>query len=113
MQRKTYNTQNYNCYGYCVNNPLKYTDITGNVFGIDDIIIGAISSIATSLNQGVGYENAGWHGLGSCGATNKTGMIIFGTVMGAAGASLTGGNFYLIDNCFQRFSMNLRFGRVP
>ncbi|TBX68333.1 hypothetical protein EZL74_08460 [Flavobacterium silvisoli] len=27
-----YNTQNYNRYGYCVNNPLKYTDVTGNMF---------------------------------------------------------------------------------
>lgn len=26
------NTQNYNRYGYCVNNPTKYTDITGNEF---------------------------------------------------------------------------------
>lgn len=34
-----YNTQNYNRYGYCVNNPLKYTDISGNVFGLDDAII--------------------------------------------------------------------------
>jgi RHS repeat-associated protein len=33
------NTQNYNRYAYCINNPLKYTDITGNVFGIDDAII--------------------------------------------------------------------------
>lgn len=33
------NTQNYNRYAYCINNPLKYTDITGNVFGVDDAII--------------------------------------------------------------------------
>jgi RHS repeat-associated protein len=43
-----YNTQNYNRYGYCINNPLKYTDITGNVFGIDDaIIIGAAVGLAS------------------------------------------------------------------
>lgn len=174
-----YNTQNYNRYGYCVNNPLKYTDITGNLIGIDDAILigagialasyltmnlingvpitlkgalmatfigavsgavtfgigsafnnvatfalkatysalahglfqgvlsgiqgggfwagaasGAISSMAASLFQGVGYENAGWHGLGGCGATDSTGMIIFGSVMGGAGAALTGGNFW-------------------
>jgi hypothetical protein len=55
---------------------------------------GALSSIASSLYQGVGYDNAGWHGLGGCGATNTTGMIIFGTVMGGAGAAITGGNFW-------------------
>jgi len=30
---------NYNRYSYCLNNPLKYTDPSGEVFGIDDIII--------------------------------------------------------------------------
>lgn len=43
-----YNTQNYNRYGYCVNNPTKYTDITGNVFGVDDaILIGAGVGLAS------------------------------------------------------------------
>ena len=32
-----YNTQNYNRYGYCVNNPLKYTDVTGNMFNIANL----------------------------------------------------------------------------
>jgi RHS repeat-associated protein len=45
-----YNTQNYNRYGYCVNNPLKYTDVTGNIFGLDDaLLIGAGLAIASYL----------------------------------------------------------------
>jgi len=32
-------TQNFNRYGYCINNPLKYTDPSGEVFGVDDVII--------------------------------------------------------------------------
>ncbi|MBE6262592.1 MAG: RHS repeat-associated core domain-containing protein [Prevotella sp.] len=28
------NSQNYNSYSYCLNNPLKYTDPSGNLFGI-------------------------------------------------------------------------------
>lgn len=32
--QEPYNTQNYNRYAYCVNNPLKYTDVTGNIFGM-------------------------------------------------------------------------------
>jgi RHS repeat-associated protein len=45
------NTQNYNRYGYCVNNPLKYTDITGNVFNIATLVgcIPVIGSIFASL----------------------------------------------------------------
>lgn len=40
------NTQNFNRYAYCVNNPLKYTDKSGNIFHLpilaSAIIIGAI-----------------------------------------------------------------------
>lgn len=45
------NTQNYNRYGYCVNNPMKYTDITGNVFNIATLAgcIPVIGSIFASL----------------------------------------------------------------
>ena len=32
------NSQSLNRYSYCINNPLKYTDPTGEVFGIDDFI---------------------------------------------------------------------------
>lgn len=172
-----YNTQSFNRYGYCWNNPLKYTDKNGEelvsailigagialasyltmnlvngtpitlkgalmatfvgaisgavTFGIGEALngvttfalkatysalahgtfqglvsgiqgggfwagaaSGALSSMASSLFQGVGQDNGGWHGLGGCGATTDTGMIIFGTVMGGAGAALTGGNFW-------------------
>lgn len=36
-----FNTQNYNRYGYVVNNPLKYTDPSGEIFGF---VLGAIFS---------------------------------------------------------------------
>lgn len=32
------NSQNFNRYSYCLNNPLKYIDPSGNLFGIDDAI---------------------------------------------------------------------------
>jgi len=35
------NTQNFNRYSYCLNNPLLYTDPSGELFLIDDILIGA------------------------------------------------------------------------
>lgn len=46
-----YNTQNYNRYGYCVNNPLKYTDVTGNVFNIATVAgcIPVVGSVFASL----------------------------------------------------------------
>jgi len=40
-------SQSFNRYSYCINNPLKYTDPTGEVFGIDDLIfIGAMVYMA-------------------------------------------------------------------
>lgn len=36
------NSQNFNRYAYCLNNPLKYTDPSGEVFAVDDIIIAAV-----------------------------------------------------------------------
>lgn len=184
-----YNTQNYNRYGYVLNNPLKYTDPSGELaflaavgigaliaattytltalladvpfsvgglmkasfigafsaavtFGIGSATAtignfyvrsavqavahgtfqggmseaqggkfitgfasGSLSSIASSAFSG-GYNHSGidaqgnminpqqaWGGAGSF-AQNPVGMVAFGTVMGGAGASLSGGNFW-------------------
>ena len=185
-----YNTQNYNRYGYCWNNPLKYTDPTGDEFvsamligagiglaayltmsamndapitlkgalmatfigavsgvvtcGIGDAVAhtanfalksslqalmhgafqgtlsgitgggfwagaaaGALSSIASSVWKGdlkteTGFfkENNWAYGsrvtgsFAGVGGGGTAGMIAFGTVMGGAGAALTGGNFW-------------------
>lgn len=180
-----YNTQNYNRYGYVLNNPLKYTDPSGELaflaavgigaliaattytltalladvpfsaggllkasfigaasaavtFGIGSatstignfylrttvqavshgtfqggmseaqggkfitgFASGSLSSIASSaFSGGSSYDpngnaivGSGWGGAGKF-AQSGVGMVTFGTVMGGAGASLTGGNFW-------------------
>ena len=40
------NTQNFNRYSYCLNNPLRYTDPTGEIFGT---IFGAISDLVNNI----------------------------------------------------------------
>ena len=46
------NSQNFNRYTYCLNNPLKYTDPSGNFFGIDDaIFVGIVMGAANGLMQ--------------------------------------------------------------
>jgi hypothetical protein len=42
-------SQNFNRYSYCLNNPLVYTDPSGELFGIDDIIIGAVIGAFVNL----------------------------------------------------------------
>ena len=45
------NSQNYNSYSYCLNNPLKYADPSGNVFVLDDFIaITAMGAIMGTMN---------------------------------------------------------------
>ncbi|SMN12661.1 Rhs family protein [Bathymodiolus heckerae thiotrophic gill symbiont] len=49
-----YNTQSYNRYSYVINNPLKYTDPSGNFFGI---VLGLISAVATkAMIAAIGVE---------------------------------------------------------
>ena len=58
------NSQNFNRYSYCLNNPLKYTDPSGNIFGIDDAIIAlaafnAVSSMMRAALDGKNVWKAG------------------------------------------------------
>ena len=85
-----FNTQSFNRYGYCLNNPLVYNDITGEWFGIDDLIaavaggvinlaVNAIQGNVTSLGNGLAY-----FGIGAAGglATIYGGPLAGGAVLG-------------------------------
>ncbi|MDR0507888.1 MAG: FG-GAP-like repeat-containing protein [Dysgonamonadaceae bacterium] len=60
-------SQSFNRYSYCLNNPLKYTDPSGYVFGIDDIIViaafayfgGMQANFAFSAGNGTNPFNPG------------------------------------------------------
>ena len=57
-----YNLQNFNRYSYCLNNPLKYTDPSGEYFGIDDLIAGAIGGTVNLVVNAI-QGNLGGHGV--------------------------------------------------
>lgn len=93
------NSQNFNRFSYCLNNPLKYTDPSGEFFGIDDVIIaGAIVfSTAGLVNTALNYQNISsfWHGLAYFGVGACASAVgAFGGATGilAAGALIGGGN---------------------
>ncbi|WP_369811424.1 RHS repeat-associated core domain-containing protein [Palleniella intestinalis] len=49
------NTQSFNRYAYCINNPLKYTDPSGEYFGFDDLaaaLIGGFMNLTINIFQG-------------------------------------------------------------
>jgi RHS repeat-associated protein len=108
-------SQSFNRYSYCLNNPLKYVDPSGELFGIDDIIIAAafiggvinVASNADHINgigQFLGYFGigaiAGGVGAATAGISLGIGGIAGGALSGllsgvSAGALLGGGNALL------------------
>jgi hypothetical protein len=53
-----FNSQNYNRYSYCMNNPLKYTDPSGEFFIVDDWIVGFVNGF---FSTGSNRFEAGWN----------------------------------------------------
>ena len=77
-------TQNFNRYSYALNNPLKYTDISGELFGIDDAIIAIIvGATVGALSGAIAGVTAGAQGFGQW-----FGYIFAGCVVGALSAGV-------------------------
>lgn len=83
-------SQSFNRYSYCLNNPLKYTDPSGELFGIDDIayiaigvaIVGGVANVAANWNSINGF----WQGLAAFGVGALAGGMVAYT--GGVGASI-------------------------
>lgn len=107
------NSQNFNRYSYCLNNPLKYIDPSGNLFVIDDAVIAfAVFNMANGMMrasfEGKSVWKAGALSLLSSAASYGIGEVFKGTATtfgkellraGAHGlasgvaSALDGGNF--------------------
>ena len=101
------NSQNYNSYSYCLNNPLKYADPSGDVFVLDDFIaITAMGAMMGAMNAAMSDKPI-WKGalLGaaSAAATYGIGSIFngvgtFGHELLRAGAhGLSSGVFNVLN----------------
>jgi RHS repeat-associated protein len=85
-------SQSLNRYTYCLNNPLKYTDPSGELFGLDDALVFSIVSGAMmgAFNAKVNGENA-WKGafLGAASGAASYGIgSAFGHSIGTFGHEL-------------------------
>ena len=107
------NSQNFNRYSYCLNNPLRYTDPTGDLFGIDDAVIAfAIFNMASSMMQAA-YNDQNIFKAGGISLLSSAASYGIGQAFGAVGSfwneatragahglasglttSLYGGNFF-------------------
>jgi RHS repeat-associated protein len=80
------NSQNFNRYNYCLNNPLKYTDPSGNLFGIDDAVITfAVFNMASSMMPAAYNGESVWKagGLSLLSSSSSYGI---GAAFGSAGS---------------------------
>ncbi|MEJ7740371.1 MAG: RHS repeat-associated core domain-containing protein [Chitinophagaceae bacterium] len=94
-----YHTQGYNRYSYANNNPLVYTDPDGNIFGIDDLVLGLIGGLINVGTQLISGNVASvWQGFQYFGVGFAAGLVSeytlgigSGLIIGAGNAWVAGG----------------------
>lgn len=94
-------SQSFNRYSYCLNNPLKYTDPSGELFGIDDalIIMLGIAGVANVWSNWDEIHHDWGHGVLSFFAgVGSAAMGAFLSPIG--GAALLGGTNSIINQCY-------------
>lgn len=74
------NTQSFNRYAYCWNNPLKYADYNGEWFGLDDLIVAAASFVIGYVSSGLTTGNWGWTSVRSGLISAVTGWVAYNTL---------------------------------
>ncbi len=81
-----FNSQNFNRYSYCLNNPLKYTDPSGEWFGIDDAVIAfAVFNLASSMMQASFNGQSVWK-AGAISLLSSVAIYGIGAAFGSAGS---------------------------
>lgn len=101
-------SQNYNRYSYCLNNPLKYTDPSGELFGIDDFLVFSVVSgaIMGAMHAGMSGKSI-WKGalFGAAGGAATYGIgAAFGAVGGLGHELLRAGAHGLSTGLFNGLS---------
>ena len=85
------NAQRYNRYSYCLNNPLKYTDPSGEAFVIDDATIAfTLFSVASSMMQAATTGRNVWKAGAAIGIWFGGGGILPGAIIGGSIGGIAG-----------------------
>jgi len=90
-------SQNFNRYSYCLNNPLMYTDPSGEIIWLVPALIGGVINVAANWKsidnfwQGLGYFGAGAV-QGGLAVLGPVGWLAGGAIAGGVNAGLQGGN---------------------
>jgi hypothetical protein len=74
------NSQNFNRYSYCLNNPLRYTDPSGEWFGLDDLLVAGCGFVSGYVTNGLNTGNWGWESVKKGLGAAVSSWIVFNTV---------------------------------
>lgn len=108
------NSQNFNRYSYCLNNPLKYTDPSGEWFGIDDLIVAGAGFVVGYLGNAISSHNWGWSSIKSGLITAGASWLGFNTA-GLATGSITSATWIQVGSICLNGIVNKAFpsGHIP
>lgn len=109
-----FNSQNFNRYSYCLNNPLKYTDPSGGWFGIDDLIVAGAGFVVGYLGNAISSHNWVWSSIKSGLITAGASWLGFNTA-GLATGSITSATWRQVGSICLNGIVNKAFpsGNVP
>jgi len=80
------NSQSFNRYSYCINNPLIYTDPNGQWFGLDDLVAASVGAITGYVSYGLSTGNWGGKAFAAAGVCAAVAWVGWNTM--GAGAKL-------------------------
>lgn len=105
------NSQNFNRYSYCLNNPLKYTDPSGEYFLVDDILAAFFGGTVNFLSNFVnGDVHSVGQGLSLFGIGALSGITALYSPMGAA--AIVGVGNSIVNQGFTKGWGNIDWGGV-
>lgn len=105
-------SQNFNRYSYCLNNPLKYTDPSGEWIGIDDLIIAAAGFISGYASYGISTGNWGWKAIGAGGMGTASGLLSYHT-RGLATGEITASTWNFVGSMAANTAINQVMPTIP
>lgn len=94
-------SQNFNRYSYCLNNPLKYTDPSGEWFGFDDLIVSGVSFLTGYVAHGLKSGNWGWSSVKNGLESSFSSWLGYNTMnVSSLGSFLVKSNINTVVNTF-------------
>ena len=108
--QQPWNSQNFNRYSYCLNNPLKYNDPSGEWFGLDDLLVAGAGFLAGYVSNGISSGNWGWKSVQSGLTTAVSSWLGYNTAgLSSASGAITSSTWNSIGGLALNTAVNSLF----